>query len=131
MRRAALVLALVLALAVTVAACGEDGADSGGQSQTAAPAETAAATPAETAAGHARESGGTVDAAALYGQYCAGCHGDTGAGGPGGPAVAGEDDTAEMAGVIEQGTSGMPGFAGDMSAAQIEALAEYVATQLK
>jgi mono/diheme cytochrome c family protein len=45
--------------------------------------------------------------------------------------VAGEDDAAEVARVTEQGEGGMPGFSGDLSAAQIQAVAEYVTTQLQ
>lgn len=114
MRRAALVLALVLsfALAVAFSACGGESSSSD------------AATP----------SGGvlaTVKGAEMYAQFCAGCHGPDGAGGPGGPAVTGLTDAAAVAAVVRDGAGSMPGFADQMSEDQITAVGEYLVDRLR
>ena len=125
MRRAVPVLALVvlLGLALTVAACGEE-SDGGGGSQATAPAETPVATPAPTTGGE----GVVADGARLYEQHCTGCHGVDGRGSV---TIAGEDDAAGVTAAIKNGAEGMPAYGDQLTAGQIEALSGFVTTQLK
>ncbi len=99
---------VVLAAALALAACG-----SNSTATTAAPAGSA------TTAGGATTTVGaaTVDAAAIYAQYCAGCHKNI----PGGSA-----DSIRSA--AENGWGGeMPGFKDKLTAEEIAALATWVA----
>lgn len=112
MRRAVLVMALSLALAATVTACGGESSPS------------SSATPS----GGAVE---TVKGAEMYAEFCAGCHGADGTGGGGGPAVTGLSDAAQVEAVVKDGTGGMPGMTDLMSADQITAVGEYVVNELK
>jgi mono/diheme cytochrome c family protein len=108
------VVVVVLVATLVLASCGGDSTTT-----TAAPAgpTTTAAGPATTAGGATTTAaGGTVDAAALYAQYCVGCHKDL-------PTGSVDDQKA----VIEKGKESMPGFADKMTAAQIAALAAWVA----
>jgi mono/diheme cytochrome c family protein len=102
------VVVLVVVAALSLAACG-----SSTTTTTAAPATTAG--PTTTAAGPATTAGGAVDAAALYAQYCAGCHNNV-------PNVSA--DTAKS--TIESGRKSMPSFTDKMTADQITALATWV-----
>jgi mono/diheme cytochrome c family protein len=102
------VTVVVLVAALVLASCGS--------SSTSTTAATAG--PSTTAGGTATTAtGGTVDAAALYAQYCAGCHKNT----PGGSA-----DDVKAAIASGKGDS-MPAFADKMTAAEIAALATWVA----
>ncbi len=101
------VVVVVLVATLVLASCGDSTT-----STTAAPAG-----PTTTAGGATTTAaGGAVDAAALYAQYCVGCHKDL-------PAGSVDDQKA----VIEKGKESMPGFADKMTAAQIAALAAWVA----
>jgi len=115
MRRAALVLALVLSLAAlsaAVAACGGESSSS----DSATPSGGAVA---------------TVKGAEMYATFCAGCHGADGTGGPGGPAVTGQSDAAQVESVVSNGAGSMPGFIDQMSADQITAVSEYLVNELQ
>ncbi len=87
-------------------------------------------TTAGTAAGEIAPDGRVippelVEGHALFGQFCAACHGVNGEGGLGGP-VAGINMSAdELDEIIRTGVGSMPGFADRMSAAEVEALVEY------
>jgi mono/diheme cytochrome c family protein len=65
----------------------------------------------------------------VYLDNCAICHADDGTGGTG-PDVTGEDDEAEIAGVVENGTGDMPGFADTLSEQDIADVAAFVAQSL-
>ncbi len=66
-----------------------------------------------------------VEGHALFGRFCAACHGVNGEGGLGGP-VAGINIAADELGeIIRAGVGSMPGFADRMSAAEVEALVAY------
>jgi len=96
----------VLVAALVLAACGSSSTST-----------TAPAGPSTTAGGAVTTAaGGAVDAAALYAQYCVGCHKDN----PGGSADA-------VKALIEKGKESMPGFADKLTAEQIAALAAWVA----
>jgi cytochrome c551 len=102
------VVVLVVGAALSLAACGGSSTTT-----TAAPATTAG--PTTTAAGTATTAGGTVDAAALYAQYCAGCHKDV-------PSASADQAKS----IIESGKESMPSFTDKMTAEQITALATWV-----
>ena len=102
------VVVLVVVATLFLAACG-----SSSTTTTAAPATTAG--PTTTAVGTATTAGGTVDAAALYAQYCAGCHKSV-------PSTSA--DTAKSS--IQSGKESMPSFTDKMTADQITALATWV-----
>ena len=105
---AVVVLAVIVAL--SLAACG-----SSTTTTTAGPVTTAGSA-TTTAAGATTTAGGTVDAAALYAQYCAGCHKSV-------PTASA--DKAKT--TIESGTGSMPSFTDKMTADEITALATWVA----
>ena len=76
-----------------------------------------------------------IDAAALYGRSCAGCHGGDGSGGIGPPLKAARvierfPTAADQAAVVADGRGGMPAFAGRVSAEEIDAIVEYTRTSL-
>jgi len=81
-------------------------------------------------------SAASLDAAALYRQHCAACHGTQRTGGMG-PALLPESlerlRRPEAAKVIGQGrpATQMPGFAEQLSAAQLQALAAWIYTPLQ
>jgi mono/diheme cytochrome c family protein len=98
--RLPLIIGLVLIIlfaSVILASCG-----SGTTTTTAGPTTTAA--------------GGAVDAAALYAEYCTGCHEKV----PGG-------SVDEIRAITESGKEDMPGFGDQLSAEQIAALSAWVA----
>ena len=64
----------------------------------------------------------------MYADNCSGCHG---ADGTGAVSIAGEDDAAGIRSVVESGAEGMPGYSESLSAAEIEAVTEYVAGGLQ
>lgn len=96
---------------------------------TNSPTEPAPAPPEAVAA-----SGG-IDAAALFGRSCGGCHGGDGSGGIG-PRLAGGRmverfaDPLDQIAVITNGRGGMPAFGTRLSAEEIEAIVEYTRTVL-
>ncbi|HEY7135799.1 MAG TPA: cytochrome c [Acidimicrobiia bacterium] len=71
-----------------------------------------------------------VQGRAVYGKYCAECHGVRGEGGTG-PELAGGRTTkdfvtpAQQADVVEHGRNTMPGFQGILSRNQIDAVVRY------
>jgi len=98
---------VVLVAALVLASCG-----SSTTSTTKAPATTTTAAAATTT-----EAGGAVDAAALFAANCAGCHEST----PGG-------SLDDVKAAIDKGKgSSMPAFADKLTAAEIAALAAWVA----
>ena len=127
MRRITAAILLTTALLFAIAACGGDsGGDTTGATPAATPAETQAS-PAETGA-----PGGpsTEEVAALFADNCGGCHGADGSGGSG-PDIRGEDDLAGVRSQIESGGGEMPAFSSQLQPGQIEALAQYVVTELR
>jgi mono/diheme cytochrome c family protein len=76
-----------------------------------------------------------IDAAAVYGRSCAGCHGGDGSGGigpglSGGRVVSAFPDPAAQTAVVAEGRGGMPGFAGRLTDAEIAAVVEYTRVAL-
>jgi mono/diheme cytochrome c family protein len=123
MRRAVLALVLAIALAGVVVACGGDSTEGDATTPAETPTEAAtpnASTPAE----------GAVDAAAIYADNCAGCHGADGGGGSA-PSIVGEDNVDRIREQVLEGGGGMPGFSGTLTAPQIDALAQFVAGGLQ
>jgi mono/diheme cytochrome c family protein len=100
------VAVLLLVAALVLVSCG-----SNSTTTTAAPAG-----PTTTSGGSATTAAGAVDAAALYTQYCAGCHKST---------PSGSADDVKTA--IQNGKGDMPSLSDKLSAAQIAALATWVA----
>lgn len=127
MRRTVMALVIAAALTAALVGCGGDTADdTTGATPAATPAETQAS-PAETDA-----PGGpsTAEVAALFADNCGGCHGADGSGGSG-PDIRGEDDLAGVRSQIESGGGAMPAFSSQLQPGQIEALAQYVVTELQ
>ena len=116
MRSRVWIIAVVLALLVVAAAgCGGDDDDSGG-------AATTAATTAETTEGGA-------DGAAVFASNCGTCHtlaaaGSDGTTGPNLDDLMPDEETVEAQ--VRSGGGGMPAFEGQLSDAEIEAVATYV-----
>jgi cytochrome c551 len=119
MFRNLLLTALASALIVVAGACG------GGTDGGTAPATTPVPTSTASAGGGTT----SIDGAALYAQNCAGCHKADGSGGFG-PDLRGETDVAEVTAHVRDGGSRMPAFGDKLTAAQIQALAEYVTSEL-
>ena len=116
MRSRVWIIAVVLALLVVAAAgCGGGDDDDGG-------AATTAATTAETT-----EGGG--DGAAVFASNCGTCHtlaaaGSDGTTGPNLDDLMPDKETVEAQ--VRSGGGGMPAFEGQLSDAEIEAVATYV-----
>lgn len=116
MRSRVWIIAVVLALLVVAAAgCGGDNDDSGGEA-------TTAATTAET-------TDGGADGAAVFASNCGTCHTLAAAGSDGttGPNL--DDlmpDKERVEAQVRSGGGGMPAFEGELSDAEIEAVATYV-----
>ncbi len=96
-------------------------------------APPAAATPAAAATGDSVVAP-ALDAAALYGRSCGGCHGGDGSGGIGprlaGRVVAAYPDPEAQIVVVTDGRGGMPGFGGRLSEEEIAAIVDYTRTAL-
>lgn len=123
MRRMLLFAALAALALFIVAGCGDETTDGTTATTPAAPETTAATSPSSTptqAAG---------DAATLFADNCAGCHAADGSGGNG-PDLRGEDNVQGIAEQIREGGGSMPAFAGELTDAQIDELAAYVAAEL-
>jgi mono/diheme cytochrome c family protein len=121
MLRNLLLLALGLMTIVGFGACGD------AATSDTAPTETPAATsPASSPASTPTQA---ADAAALFADNCAGCHKADGSG-DFGPDLTGEDNVGGVAERIASGGSGMPSFSGDLTDAQIQAIADYVVNEL-
>jgi len=86
---------------------------------------------APTAATNQDSASEAVDAAALFSNYCSGCHGADGKGGFGSDLSSssyryGKDVAAVKASISEgRGGGKMPAFGGQLSAAEIDALVDY------
>jgi mono/diheme cytochrome c family protein len=106
MRRLIILATLAVVLGSVLVACGDSATDSTGT------AVTASATSAPA-------TGSAADGAAVWNAQCSGCHPDA-------AAVSG-GEAAEVQSVVENGAGGMPGFADELSAAEIQAVSEYVA----
>jgi len=124
MRRVLSGIVLAAVLVLVVAACGS----SGGSTET--PASTPESTPSATDTG--APGGGTVasDGAAVFASNCAGCHGTDGSGGAG-PDLRGEDSVDKVINQVTSGSENMPAFEGQLSAAEIQSVAEYVTNGFK
>ena len=122
MRRAIAAIAIVtlLAILLALAACG-----SSGSSGTSAP--TATAPPAETTP--ASGAPAAADGATVYADNCSGCHSADGSGGQG-PNITAQTDGQHVADQVENGGTAMPAFDGSLTSEQVDAVAEYVTTQL-
>jgi len=118
MLRNLLLFTLVLVAVAGLAACGGQTTPASTPAATS-PAASPTSTPTQTAG----------DPAAQFAELCAGCHKADGSGGFG-PDLRGEDDTGRVAKQISSGGSSMPAFSGDLTDAQIQALADYVVSEL-
>ncbi len=99
---------LLLAIAIATAACSGSGTPTADQ---------------------ARHAGGPADAAQLFVAACSSCHGPLGTGGVSGVPLTGTlaGGRQWIAGVIRDGSGGMPAMSDGLSDDQIQELAEYVA----
>ena len=70
--------------------------------------------------------GSAVSGANLYMQNCSGCHGLHGEGGPGGAVSGTTLSRSQIVSVINSGKSGMPGYASQLSAEEIAAIADHL-----
>jgi mono/diheme cytochrome c family protein len=120
MRRTLLLAALAALALFIVAGCGDETTDG---TTPAAPETTPATSPATS------PTQPVGDAAALYADNCAGCHAADGSGGRG-PDLRDEDNVQGIAEQIREGGDSMPAFAGELTDAQIDELAAYVAAEL-
>lgn len=73
--------------------------------------------------------------ATIYAASCARCHGADGSGGNVGVTLAGSvvdefPDVEDQNAVVADGRGGMPSFAGDLTAEEIEQVVEYTRTDL-
>jgi len=105
------VIALAVVVVLLVAACG-----SSTTTTTAGPATTAGTTPT-TVGATTTSAAATADAAALYSQYCSGCHQAV-------PSATADQVKA----VLASGKQSMPSFSDKLSADQISAHATWVAS---
>ena len=124
MKRILTATALAALLVLIVVACGSSG------SSAETPASTPATTPAATDTGAPADGGTATDATAVYASNCAGCHGTDGAGGSG-PSLQGEDNLDKVVQQVTNGGDSMPAFSGQLSAAEIQSVAEYVVNGFK
>jgi mono/diheme cytochrome c family protein len=81
------------------------------------------------------EAAGGVDAATVFGDNCATCHGGDGSGGigprlAGGRVVTVYPDPADQIAVVTNGRGGMPAFGDQLSAEEIAAVVDYTRTVL-
>ncbi len=124
MGRFALALTLAAMLILGVAACGGETAD---ESATTPAASSPAVTPTETSS---VIGPGTDQGAEVFANNCAGCHSADGSGDTG-PDIRGEDDLARVTSQVESGGDNMPAFAGQLTPAEIEAVSQYVVSELQ
>ncbi|MEA2001044.1 MAG: c-type cytochrome [Actinomycetota bacterium] len=71
---------------------------------------------------------GGINGAAIYAASCAGCHGADGSGGFGGPVAGTSMSLGQIVTITANGSGGMPGFTGQLSAAEIDAVSAFVLT---
>lgn len=101
--------------------------------ETGTPTETTATGEAPVATGESAATGettaATVDAAAIYSQKCAGCHGANGGGGMG-PALGAVEEKGDdhIRNLIVNGSpeKGMPAFGSQLSEAEVAAMVNHV-----
>ena len=124
MRRALTAMAFAALLVLVAAACGSSGNSAG------TPASTPATTPAATGTGAPGGGGATNESAAIFASNCAGCHSLDGSGGAG-PDLQGEDSVDKVVAQVTNGGANMPPFEGQLSAAEIQSVAEYVTNGFK
>lgn len=124
MRRVFTAFVLAGLLVLVVAACGSSG------SNTETPASTPATTPAASDTGAPAGDGASADGAAIFTSNCAGCHGIDGSGGSG-PSLKGEDDLDKVVQTVTSGGENMPAFAGQLTTAEIQSVADYVTNGFK
>ena len=128
-RGTACAIAMVLLLAVGAAACG------GTTNQTETPGEPTSAAPLPSVSPTGGGGGGgetsppAVDGEKVFAADCSSCHGETGQGGFG-PDLTGVQDTALVEQTVAKGRGQMPAFEGQLSAADISAVAGYVVDEL-
>jgi mono/diheme cytochrome c family protein len=125
MKRAIATIAILTLFAVpaTLAACG--GADGSGATAPTATPSPAATTPAEGDS----QTPAAVDGAAVFADNCSGCHSGDGMGGQG-PNITTQTDAQHVVDRVRNGGTSMPPFGSSLSNEQIEAVADYVTTQL-
>ncbi len=71
-------------------------------------------------------TGGSINGAAIYSSACAGCHGASGEGGFGGPVARTAMSHGQVVAITTNGQGGMPGYAGQFTAEEIDAVATFV-----
>jgi mono/diheme cytochrome c family protein len=119
MRRVLTAMVFAALPVLVVAACGSSG------SSTEQPASTSGTTPAAIDTGAPAGDAATADGAVIFASNCAGCHSADGSGGAG-PNLQSEDSIDKVVGQVTNGGANMPPFAGQLSAAEIQSVAEYV-----
>lgn len=122
-----ILVVFALALVAAVAACG--GTSS---AENATPAPAASSAPGGTAVSPTAGGGGGAATAVgkqVFAQNCAGCHKADGSGGYG-PDIRGITDAALVQQQVTNGGAKMPAFKGQLSSAQIKAVAQFVVTGL-
>ena len=106
----------------------EERQETGTTTETTATGEAPVAT-GESAATGETTTASTVDAAAIYSQKCAGCHGANGGGGMG-PALGAVEEKGDdhIRNLIVNGSpeKGMPAFGSQLSEAEIAAMVNHV-----
>lgn len=126
MRRVLLLVLLASLLAVVAAGCGDDGSDA----EETVVTETAAETTTEDVETPDADEG-EVDGSAVFASAgCGGCHtlaaaGTSGSVGPNLDDLQPDEGTVES--IVRSGRGAMPSFEGDLSDAEISAVAAYVA----
>jgi mono/diheme cytochrome c family protein len=105
-----LLVAVLALVALAAVSCRGSATTTTSASGTTGPGVTSGTTVTSSASG-------AVDAAALFAQECQGCHGNI---------PTGSADVVKA--VLQNGKGGMPAFAGKLTADQITALANYVAS---
>ena len=94
------------------------------------PASTPATTPAAGDTGVPGGGGATNKGVAVFASNCAGCHGADGSGGSG-PDLRDKDNVDKVVAQVANGGANMPAFEGQLSTAEIQSVAEYVANGFK
>lgn len=87
------------------------------------------------AAGQELAAGAASDGAAIFSQRCSKCHGDRGQGIAsavtiGGPSLHAEHDLGNVMSAVESGPSHMPAFSRILTSGQIQAVSQYVTSDL-
>lgn len=107
----------------------EERQETGTTTETTATGEAPVATGESAATGETTTVASTVDAAAIYSQKCAGCHGANGGGGMG-PALGAVEEKGDdhIRNLIVNGSpeKGMPAFGSQLSEAEVAAMVNHV-----